>query len=80
MSGAGEGKILLGKANVYLHVKGKSKATVTHIDIELDKLNEIIKPKENSFVGAKEGGVFIGLKSPMIKRAEKIAKAKGKLN
>ena len=73
MSGAGEGKILLGKANVYLHLKGKSGATVTHIDIELDKLNDIIKPKENSYVGAKEGGVFIGLKKEMIKRAEKIA-------
>ena len=79
MSGADNGKILLGKASVYIHVKSKSKATVTHIDIELDKLNDIIKPKENSFVGAKEGGVFIGLKTPMIKRAEKIAKEKGEL-
>ena len=76
----GEGKIFLGKANVYLHVKGKSGATVTHIDIELNKLNEIIKPKENSFVGAKEGGVFIGLKFPMIKRAERMAKLKEELN
>jgi len=79
MSGAGDGKILLGKANIYLHVKGKSGATVTHIDIESNKLNEIIKPKESSFVGAKEGGIFIGLKSKMIKRAERIAKSKGKL-
>jgi hypothetical protein len=79
MSGEGDGKILLGKANVYLHVKGKSHATVTHIDIELDKINEIMFPKENSFVGAKKGGVFIGLKGPMIKRAEKIAKEKGEL-
>ena len=76
MSGPGEGKILLGKANVYIHEKGKSGATVTHVDIELDKLNEILRPGENSYVGAKEGGVFIGLKKEMIARAEKIAKEK----
>ncbi|MBT3398273.1 hypothetical protein HOA55_05420 [archaeon] len=76
MSGPGEGKIKLGKADVYLHVKGKSGATVTHLDIELDELNEVMKPGENSFVGAKDGGVFIGLKKEMIKRAEKVAKSK----
>ena len=74
MSGPGEGKILLGKANVYLHEKGKSNASVTHVDIELDELNDIMKPGENSFVGSKEGGVFIGLKKEMITRAEKIIK------
>lgn len=72
MSGPGDGKIKLGRADVYLHVKGKSGASVTHIDIELDELNEIIKPGENSYVGGKEGGVFLGLKKDMIERAEKI--------
>jgi len=76
MSGPGEGKIHLGKADVYLHLKGKSGATVTHIDIELDELNDIIKPKENSYVGGKKGGVFIGLKKEMIERAEKRVKKK----
>ena len=74
MSGPGPGKIHLGKADVYIHLKGKSGARITHIDIELDKLNKIIKPGENTYVGAKPGGVFIGLKKEMIKRAE--AKAK----
>ena len=74
MSGPGEGKIKLGKADVYLHLKGKSRAQVTHIDIELDALNKIIKPGENTYVGGKEGGVFLGLKKEMIIRAEKIAK------
>ena len=60
MSGPGEGKIHLGKADVYLHLKGKSGATVTHIDIELNELNDIIKPKESSYVGGKKGGVCIG--------------------
>ncbi|MEK6915528.1 MAG: hypothetical protein AABW89_03235 [Nanoarchaeota archaeon] len=73
MSGPGEGKIFVGKADVYIHLKGKSRATVTHIDVELDKLNEIIKPGENTYIGSKDGGVFIGLKKEMIMRAEKIA-------
>ncbi len=76
MSGPGPGKIKLGKADVYLHVKGKSRASVTHIDIELDELNDIIKPGESTYVGAKEGGVFLGLKKNMIERAEKKIKNK----
>ncbi|MFH1425557.1 MAG: hypothetical protein ABIG28_02390 [archaeon] len=76
MSGPGEGKIKLGKADVYLHLKGSSGATITHIDIELPELNSIIKPKENSYVGGKTGGVFIGLKKNMIERAEKTTKEK----
>ena len=70
MSGKGEGKILLGKADVYLHVKGKSGASVTHVDVELDELNKIIKKGESSFVGGKKGGVFLGLKKEMIGRGE----------
>ena len=73
MSGEGEGKIKLGKADVYLHVKGKSNAKITHIDIELGELNKIIRDKESSYAGGKEGGIFIGLKKEMIKRAEKLA-------
>jgi len=72
MSGPGPGKKLLGKASVYIHEKGKSMARVTHIDIELDALNKILKPKEATYVQAKKGGVFIGLKKEMIKRAEKM--------
>jgi hypothetical protein len=70
MSGPGEGKIKLGKADVYIHLKGKSNAQITHVDIELDALNDIIKPGENTYVGGKHGGVFLGLKKEMIKRAE----------
>lgn len=71
MSGPGEGKIKIGKADVYIHLKGKSGASVTHLDIELDELNQIIKPGENSYVRAKKGGIFVGLKKEMITRAEK---------
>lgn len=71
MSGSGPGKIKLGKADVYVHLKGKSGAQVTHIDVELDALNDIIKPGESTYVGGKEGGVFLGLKKGMIERGEK---------
>lgn len=74
MSGQGEGKIKLGKADVYLHVKGKSNARITHIDIELDEINKIIKPGEATYCAGKEGGVFLGLKKEMLERAEKVIK------
>ena len=80
MSGPGEGKKLLGKASVYMHEKGKSLARVTHIDIELDELNEIIKPGEATYVQGKEGGCFIGLKREMIERTEKLLNKKNKEN
>lgn len=84
MSGQAEGKISLGKAEIYIHVKGKSNARITHIDIESPKLNKIIKPGETSYVGGKEGGVFIGLKKEMIQRIEnslslKLSKKKQKV-
>jgi len=72
MSGPGEGKRKIGTATVYIHEKGKSRATVTHIDIELPALNKIIAAGENTYCGGKKGGVFLGLKGPMITRAEKI--------
>ena len=74
MSGAGEGKVKIGKADVYIHIKGKSNARITHVDVELPALNKIIKPGENTYVGAKEGGIFLGLKKNMIIRAEKLIK------
>jgi len=73
MSGPGYGKKKI-KVNAYIHEKGKSRASVTHIDIESKELSEIIKPGESTYVGGKVGGVFIGLKRDMIKRAEKLLK------
>ncbi len=46
MTGAAEGKIELKGAKVYIHVKGKARARITHIDIEHPAINKIIKPKE----------------------------------
>ena len=76
MSGPGEGKKELKGAKVYIHEKGKSFARITHIDIEHPIINKIIKPKEATYAAGKHGGFFIGLKKPMIARAEKIIKKK----
>jgi len=70
MSGAGEGKHLVKDVKVYLHEKGKSNARVTHIDIESEEIARIIKDGEATYVAGKQGGVFIGLKKDMLKRAE----------
>ena len=72
MSGPGKGKSKL-KNIIYVHEKGKSGATVTHIDIEGD-ISKIIKPGEITFIKGKEGGAFIALKKEMIKRTEKLIK------
>ncbi|MBS3172124.1 hypothetical protein J4438_00910 [Candidatus Woesearchaeota archaeon] len=74
MSGPGDGKRLLKNVKVYIHEKGKSMASVTHIDVESDELSDIIKEGETTFVKGKKGGVFIALKKDMIKRAENIIK------
>lgn len=74
MSGPGEGKHLIRNVKVYIHKKGKSRASVTHIDIESEELNKVIKPGESTYVGGKRGGAFIGLKKEMIQRAERLMK------
>ncbi len=71
MSGPGEGKKELKNIKVYIHEKGKSRARITHIDIEGD-IEKIIRPGEISFVKGKPGGVFIALKREMINRANKL--------
>ena len=76
MSGPGEGKHEIKDVKVYIHEKGKSNARITHIDIESDELNKIIKDKEATYAAGKPGGCFIGLKKEMIKRAEKLIKTK----
>jgi len=58
MLGEDDGKIKLGEAEVYIHLKGKDGARITHVDIELDGLNKIIKPGETTFCQGKEGGIF----------------------
>jgi len=77
MAGPGEGKHLL-KAKVYLHEAGKSRAKITHIDIEGEEIAEIIKPNEATYCAGKLGGCFIGLKKEMLERAKKLIERKQK--
>ena len=71
MSGEHPSKFELEDAKVYIHKKDEASGSQNiHIDVEHPELNEIIKSGENSFVGGKNGGVFIGLKDEMIKRAK----------
>lgn len=77
MPGPHPAKFELQGASVYVHLKDQaSGADVTHLDIEHPDLNEIIEPGETTFVGGKDGGVFVGLKSEMIKRAEAFVRAR----
>lgn len=76
MSGPGEGKKLLRGAKVYIHVKGKSGARITHIDVEHPSLNRIIKTGEATYAAGKHGGFFVGLKKEMLKRAGRLVKRK----
>ena len=70
MSGNHPSKIELEDAKVYVHKKDESSGSQNiHVDVEHPELNQIIEPGENSFVGGKDGGVFIGLKDEMIERA-----------
>jgi hemerythrin-like domain-containing protein len=71
MAGPGPSKHGLEDAAVYVHVASEEGgATVTHVDVEHPDLNEIVEPGENTYVGGKDGGVFVGLKDRMIERAE----------
>ncbi len=76
MTGKGEGKHKI-KCDVYLHEKGKSRARITHIDIESPVIGKIIG-KEATYCAGKPGGCFIGLKKEMLKRAENFLKNKKK--
>jgi len=76
MTGKCEGKHLIKNAKVYIHESGKSNARITHIDIESQEIEKIIKEGEATYCAGKKGGCFIGLKKEMIERAEKIIKKK----
>jgi hypothetical protein len=62
VTGPGEGKIplkarvLVGSCelscDVYLHVKGYSRARVTHVDVECDELNEALPPGAHAYATA----------------------------
>ena len=72
MSGPAPSKVEILGVKVYVH-RGdpNTNSKVLHIDIESKELNKIIEERERTYCGGKKGGIFIGLKKDMIKRAEK---------
>jgi len=79
MSGPAKSKIEIKNVRVYVHKKDPlTNSRIMHIDIESDELNKIIKDKEATYCAGKPGGVFIGLKKEMIKRAERFVEEKEK--
>jgi len=72
LTGPAKSKIPI-EANVYIHKKDpETRSKILHIDIESPILSKIIKPYEVTFVRGKVGGLFIGLKKPMLERAEQL--------
>jgi len=57
-------------ARVYLHVVQHGSERIVHLDVDHPDLNHILQPKEASYVGGKEGGLYIGLRSKQVERAE----------
>lgn len=77
MTGPAASKKRIKNVKVYLHEKDVATGSrIMHIDIESPELNKIIKPKEATYCAGKAGGVFIGLKKEMLKRAENWLKGK----
>ncbi|MCS4541401.1 MAG: hypothetical protein HY929_03615 [Euryarchaeota archaeon] len=75
MTGPAKSKIRLENAVVYIHKEDPlTGSKVIHIDIEQKDLNEIIEPNESTFCAGKSGGVFLGLKKEMQKRAQELIK------
>ncbi len=77
MSGPADSKTEIKNVRVYIHEKDPdTNSRIMHIDVESPELNKIIKDGEATFCAGKAGGVFIGLKKEMIKRAEEYLKNK----
>lgn len=77
MTGPGEGKIPLKarvsladlelSCDVYLHVKGYSRARVTHVDVECSELNEALPPGSSTYATAytRGGELRIRFREPL---------------
>lgn len=62
-------------ARVFIHASEQGGERLLHLDIDHPDLNKIIPPREASYVGGREGGVFIGLRPSQSERAESYLKA-----
>lgn len=65
----GERYVLEG-ARVYVHVTFHGDERVVHVDVDHPDLNAIFLPRESSYVGGRDGGIFVGLRPAQAERAE----------
>jgi hypothetical protein len=65
-------KYVLEGAVVYVHLTKHARTgePLLHIDVMHPELNDIILPKESTYVGGQEGGFYVGLRPTQLKRAE----------
>lgn len=61
-------------ARVFIHVSEHEGEPLFHIDIDHPDLNKIILPKEASYVGGRDGGIFVGLRPTQADRAQSYVK------
>jgi hypothetical protein len=65
-------RYVLEGAEVFVHVTKHERTgeSLVHIDVLHPELNDIILPKESTYVGGQKGGFYVGLRPTQIKRAE----------
>ena len=63
-------------ARVFLHVTYHGDERVVHLDIDHPDLNAIVLPREASYVGGREGGIYVGLRPQQLERAETYLKGR----
>lgn len=63
-------------AKVYLHVSEFEGEALLHIDVDHPDLGRIILPREASYVGGREGGLFIGLRPQQTERAQDLVRTR----
>lgn len=70
MDESGGTRYTLEGARVYLHITGEGSDRFVHLDVDHPDLNDIIQPREPSYVGGREGGIYIGFRPHQEERAE----------
>lgn len=63
-------------ARVYLHVTQEGGERIVHLDVDHPDLNQILAPKEASYAGGREGGLFVGFRPAQLERAESYLKSR----
>jgi hypothetical protein len=76
MSEAEGERYTLEGARVYLHVTHHEGERVIHLDVDHPDINEFLLPKEASYAGGREGGLYVGFRPAQLERAETYVQAR----